>query len=85
MFSRVYEALATGSTPVIEDVATKGHCSASPWRLLKRHDPPVIWVKTWDNLEKILAKERRCVIFLAELMSVFHTVFFQMSVETLQL
>ena len=56
---RVYEALGTGSTPIIEDVATKGHCTASPWRLLKKHDPPVIWVKTWDNLGKVFAKERR--------------------------
>lgn len=58
-FFRVYEALGTGSTPVIEDVVTKGHCAASPWRLLKRHDPPVIWVKSWDNLGKVFAKERR--------------------------
>ncbi|KAK8391604.1 hypothetical protein O3P69_017262 [Scylla paramamosain] len=56
---RVYEALGTGSTPVIEAVVTNGHCAASPWRLLKRHDPPVIWVKSWDNLGKVLAKERR--------------------------
>ncbi|KAG7155632.1 Ribitol-5-phosphate xylosyltransferase 1-like, partial [Homarus americanus] len=56
---RVYEALSAGSTPIIEDVATKGQCDSQPWRLLKRHGPPVIWVKTWEQLPKILAKERR--------------------------
>ncbi|XP_071530198.1 ribitol-5-phosphate xylosyltransferase 1-like isoform X2 [Panulirus ornatus] len=56
---RVYEALSAGSTPVIEDVATRGHCDNNPWRLMKRHGPPVIWVKTWNQLPRILGKERR--------------------------
>ncbi|XP_045604782.2 ribitol-5-phosphate xylosyltransferase 1 isoform X3 [Procambarus clarkii] len=56
---RVYEALSAGSTPIIEDVSTEGHCDSNPWRLLKRHGPPVIWIKSWDQLPKILSKERR--------------------------
>ncbi|XP_069988064.1 ribitol-5-phosphate xylosyltransferase 1 isoform X1 [Penaeus vannamei] len=56
---RVYEAMSAGSTPVIEDVATPGHCDTSPWRLLKKHGPPAIFVKSWEQLPKILAKERR--------------------------
>ncbi|XP_068242067.1 ribitol-5-phosphate xylosyltransferase 1-like isoform X1 [Palaemon carinicauda] len=56
---RVYEALSAGSTPVIEDVTTPGSCDAKPWRLLKKHGPPVIWVKSWEQLPKILAKEKR--------------------------
>lgn len=56
---RVYEALAAGSTPVIEDVQTKGHCDSKAWRLLKKHGPPVIWIKSWEQLPKILAKEKR--------------------------
>lgn len=60
---RVYEAMSAGSTPVIEDVTTSGHCDATPWRLLKKHGPPAIFVKSWDQLPKILAKERRLVQF----------------------
>lgn len=53
--------MSAGSTPVIEDVATPGHCDTSPWRLLKKHGPPAIFVKSWEQLPKILAKERRLV------------------------
>lgn len=53
--------MSSGSTPVIEDVATPGHCDITPWRLLKKHGPPAIFVKSWEQLPKILAKERRLV------------------------
>ncbi|KAK7084249.1 Ribitol-5-phosphate xylosyltransferase 1 [Halocaridina rubra] len=56
---RVYEALSAGSTPVIEDISTKGNCDNNAWRLLKKHGPPVIWIKAWEQLPKILSKERR--------------------------
>ncbi|KAK4319800.1 hypothetical protein Pmani_009296 [Petrolisthes manimaculis] len=56
---RVYEAMSAGSTPLIEDVPSRGHCDKSGWRLLKKLNPPVIWVKSWKQLPKLLAKERR--------------------------
>ncbi|MCL4147880.1 UNVERIFIED_CONTAM: hypothetical protein GTU68_036609 [Idotea baltica] len=60
---RVYEAMAAGSIPVIEDVPSKGSCDeASGWRLLKRFNPPVIWIKEWSKLKSILIKERKMSI-----------------------
>ena len=61
---RVYEAIAYGSIPVIEDVMTPGNCGKSkisgkfPLRLLKEMDAPVIYVKDWSELTKILDNEK---------------------------
>lgn len=54
---RVYEALSCGSTPVIEDVRPGGRCDATVWRLLKKMNPPVVWIKSWNQLPDILARE----------------------------
>ena len=56
---RVYEAMATGSIPVIEDVSSKGKCDPRPWRLLKKYNPPVKWVKNWDNIGMLIRKDQR--------------------------
>ncbi|CAL4187017.1 unnamed protein product, partial [Meganyctiphanes norvegica] len=56
---RVYEALSCGSTPVIEDVRPGGRCDANVWRLLKKMDPPVVWIKSWKQLPQILARETK--------------------------
>ena len=58
---RVYEAISAGSIPVIEDTPSKGNCDpVNGWRLLKKYNPPVIWVKNWTrDLGEILEKEKR--------------------------
>ena len=61
---RIYEAVAYGSVPVIEDVMTPGNCgraslsSQYPLRLLKEMDAPFIFIKDWSELTKIVEKER---------------------------
>ncbi|KAK6176404.1 hypothetical protein SNE40_014696 [Patella caerulea] len=60
---RIYEAMAYGSVPIIEDHMTPGNCgvssasSLSPLRLLKEFNAPVIYVKSWNELPGILEKE----------------------------
>ncbi|XP_076448663.1 ribitol-5-phosphate xylosyltransferase 1-like [Babylonia areolata] len=61
---RIYEAMAFGSVPVIEDVMTPGECGASqssklfPLRLLKELDAPVIFLKDWSSLPQLLLREQ---------------------------
>ncbi|XP_022659656.1 UDP-D-xylose:ribitol-5-phosphate beta1,4-xylosyltransferase-like isoform X2 [Varroa destructor] len=55
---RIYEALALGSVPVIEDKTTPGLCQSPPLRLLKKYRAPVIYVKDWaTDLPRILGQE----------------------------
>ncbi|OQR71429.1 transmembrane protein 5-like [Tropilaelaps mercedesae] len=55
---RIYEALALGSVPVIEDRTTPGLCQSPPLRLLKKHRAPVMYVKDWaTDLPRILGQE----------------------------
>ena len=58
---RIYEALALGSIPVVEDVVTPGECdrqsSASPLRLLKKYGAPIILIKRWQDLQNVLFEE----------------------------
>lgn len=58
---RIYEALALGSIPVVEDVVTHGLCDRtsrhSPLRLLKKHNAPLILVKNWQELHDVLLEE----------------------------
>lgn len=60
---RIYEAMAYGSVPVIEDVMTPGECGPSPssrlypLRLLKELDAPVIYIKDWKTLPELLRRE----------------------------
>ncbi|GAB6033087.1 Transmembrane protein 5 [Chamberlinius hualienensis] len=60
---RIYEALACGSVPVMEDVMTEGECGGrakTPYRLLKLHNAPVIYVKNWEKeLPRLLERHRR--------------------------
>ena len=61
---RIYEAIAFGSIPVIEDVMTAGNCgraslsSQYPLRLLKEMEAPLIFLKDWSGLTKILENEK---------------------------
>lgn len=65
---RIYEAMAYGSVPVVEDVITPGNCASSktsafknilpPFRLLKSLNAPIIFVKNWSELPKILKQEK---------------------------
>ena len=59
---RIYEAMSLGSIPVIEDVMTSGNCGAknerTSLRLLKKYGAPVVYVKNWSELQKVLMKER---------------------------
>ena len=50
---RVYEALAVGSLPVIEDQRTPGSCDL-PYRLLKEYNVPAMFISEWDELPGIL-------------------------------
>lgn len=58
---RIYEALSLGSIPVVEDIVTPGTCdrqySNSPLRLLKKYNAPLILIKTWKDLHKVLTEE----------------------------
>ncbi|GAV03003.1 hypothetical protein RvY_13494 [Ramazzottius varieornatus] len=46
---RIYEALAMGALPVIEDQRSPGSCDV-PYRLLKEHNVPALFVSDWDEL-----------------------------------
>lgn len=50
---RIYEALELGSIPIVEDSMTPGLC-VSPLRLLKKFNPPFLFVKNWNNLHGVL-------------------------------
>lgn len=59
---RIYEAMSLGSVPVVENNLTPGVCDSkhpSPLRLLKRYKAPVIWIKDWHDLGKILELESK--------------------------
>ena len=56
---RLYEACSYGSVPVVEDIKTPGNCSDTPLRLLKQHNAPFIYLKSWTELLKILKKEEQ--------------------------
>ena len=56
---RIYEAAALGSVPVIEDVTTKGECSAAPFRLLKQLNAPFIFIQDWKELPRIIDQETK--------------------------
>jgi hypothetical protein len=70
-FFRIYEAMAYGSVPVIEDVMTPGECGVSPaskmypLRLLKELEAPVIYVKNWaTDLPKVKMKKNEIKTFV---------------------
>ncbi len=50
---RFYEAFASGSVPIIEDVS-HGACETDALALLKAEKAPAIYVKTWEELPEIL-------------------------------
>lgn len=54
---RIYEAVALGSVPVIEDVRTSPKCSSDTLRVLKQMNAPFIYVKDWSELPNILREE----------------------------
>ena len=63
---RVYEAMAVGSVPVVEDAAVSTSCGTDAsdghrqvLRLLKQHEAPVIYVSDWHELSAILQREQR--------------------------
>ncbi|KAK6635929.1 hypothetical protein RUM44_001183 [Polyplax serrata] len=60
---RIYEALSLGTVPVVEDVATSKDCdvenSQTPLRLLKEYNAPLIYVKNWTDLNRILDTEEK--------------------------
>jgi len=62
---RVYEAMALGSVPVIEDAAVMPLCGTAVGEdhrqvlsLLKQHNAPVIYVSNWRHLLGILQREQ---------------------------
>lgn len=55
---RIYEALALGSVPVIEDRSTYSSCDQHSFRILKSYnDSPFIFVKDWSEIHAILKNE----------------------------
>ncbi|XP_003741494.1 ribitol-5-phosphate xylosyltransferase 1 [Galendromus occidentalis] len=55
---RIYEAMAYGSVPVVEDKTTPGLCQNPALRLLKKHKAPFIYVKNWiTDFPRILGQE----------------------------
>lgn len=63
---RVYEAMAVGSVPVIEDAAVTSSCGSAVGgdhrqvlRLLKQHNAPVIYVTDWRSLLDVLQREQQ--------------------------
>ena len=64
---RIYEAMSYGSVPIVEDVITPGKCGHTspndalmvPLRILKRMNAPVIYIKSWTELPKIIANEKK--------------------------
>ncbi|XP_071494733.1 ribitol-5-phosphate xylosyltransferase 1-like [Diadema antillarum] len=59
---RIYEACALGSMPVVEDLPTEGDCLHSPFRLLKEHGAPFIYVKDWSELPNIIEEQQRLAV-----------------------
>ncbi|XP_024082190.1 UDP-D-xylose:ribitol-5-phosphate beta1,4-xylosyltransferase-like isoform X2 [Cimex lectularius] len=55
---RIYEAISLGSTPIVEDVMTPGKCVA-PLRLLKKYNPPIIFIKDWSELNGTLYNKNK--------------------------
>lgn len=56
--------MSFGSIPVVEDVMTPGACgpskalmAASPLRLLKSFNAPIIYIKDWSQLPEIISQE----------------------------
>lgn len=63
---RVYEAMAVGSVPVIEDAIITGSCGTTSsdnhrqvLRLLKQHEAPVRYISDWWQLPAILQHEQQ--------------------------
>ncbi len=62
---RLYEAMAYGSIPIVENRMTTGNCGNNtlyenaPLRLLKQYHAPVIYVYDWRELPAILDKYRK--------------------------
>ncbi|GBL72956.1 Ribitol-5-phosphate xylosyltransferase 1 [Araneus ventricosus] len=63
---RIYEAMAFGSVPVVEDVMTPGICddskvlsASAPLRLLKSYNAPIIYIKDWVELPDLISQELR--------------------------
>jgi len=62
---RIYEAMAVGSVPVIEDVPVMASCGTATasdsrrqlLRLLKQYNAPVIYISDWSELPAILQRE----------------------------
>lgn len=50
---RIYEAVELGSIPIVEDNMTPGLCVSS-LRLLKKFNPPFVFIKNWKNLPEVL-------------------------------
>eukprot|EP00055_Hartaetosiga_balthica_P008490 m.31805 g.31805 ORF g.31805 m.31805 type:complete len:453 (+) comp6336_c0_seq1:74-1432(+) len=56
---RHYEAIVAGSIPIVEDVIQPESCGTNPIQLLKDHNAPFIFIKSWDDLPTILKHEMR--------------------------
>ena len=63
---RLYEAMAVGSVPVIEDTTLTASCGTAVgdahrqvFRLLKQHNAPVMYVSDWRQLTAILHSEQQ--------------------------
>jgi len=54
---RIYEALSVGSMPIIEDQTTPGSCDKNAFRLLKKYNPPFLFIKDWGQLPEIIRSE----------------------------
>jgi len=62
---RIYEAMAVGSVPVIEDTTVSATCGTPTsnshlrvLRLLKQFEAPVIYISDWHELLSILQREQ---------------------------
>ena len=54
---RIYESMSYGSIPILEDITTPGSCDfKGPYKLLKKYEAPVIYLKDWNELKTILRK-----------------------------
>ena len=54
---RVYESMSYGSIPILEDKTTEGVCDINgPYRLLKKYEAPVIYIKDWTELKGMFNK-----------------------------
>ncbi|XP_015928548.1 ribitol-5-phosphate xylosyltransferase 1 [Parasteatoda tepidariorum] len=61
---RIYEAMAFGSIPVVENVMTPGMCGGpkSPLRLLKAFNAPLIYINDWSELPYLISQELRMTL-----------------------